>query len=266
MKIIIAISIFCSIANCAIADCLSNRVELQVLGSGGPELNDRRTSTSYLIWLDNKAVIMVDTGGGSSSNFEKTDANFNNLLAILFTHLHVDHSADFPAYIKHSYFSRRSSDLYVYGPTGNDLMPSTSEFIQSLFGNDGAFRYLNDYASQWRLNIKYNTNIVRLSRGYYRGDVVFVLMDQNKKFRVCNVTIIRFELENFNIYSILIIRTIYDKSLTALVSFFYCYIDHKCINILVLVSLNLISLQRWLALNLQRYEGIANFLHDYKFV
>ncbi|VAW75099.1 Arylsulfatase [hydrothermal vent metagenome] len=125
--------------------CSNNKVKLQILGSGGPELNDQRASTSYLIWINNKARILVDAGSGSSFNFEKTGANINDLKAILLTHLHVDHSADIPAYIKASFFTDRDKDLLILGPAGNQRMPSTQQFIHNLFGKKSAFRYLNDY-------------------------------------------------------------------------------------------------------------------------
>ena len=134
--------------NPVFAGCEQNRVKLQVLGSGGPELNDQRASTSYLIWIDNKASILIDTGTGSSSSFEKSGADFVDIKAILFTHLHVDHSQDLPAYIKGSFFSSRNNNLYIYGPDGNDLMPSTSSFIESLFGVSGAYKYLNNYLNE----------------------------------------------------------------------------------------------------------------------
>lgn len=35
--------------------CQSDRVRLQMLGTGGPELLNERASTGYLIWLDDKA-------------------------------------------------------------------------------------------------------------------------------------------------------------------------------------------------------------------
>ena len=121
-----------------------HRISVQVLGSGGPELDDQRASSGYLIWVDGKAKVLVDAGGGSSLNFEKSDARFNDLEAMVFTHLHVDHSADLPAYIKASFFASRRRNLPVYGPRGNQLMPSTSEFVQKLLGEIGAFRYLKD--------------------------------------------------------------------------------------------------------------------------
>lgn len=133
---------FTSIAN---ANCGENGVWLQVLGSGGPELGDKRASSSYLIWYNNKAKILVDIGSGSMLNLEKTSANINDLEAVLFTHLHVDHSADLPALIKASFFTQRTKDLLIYGPSGNHLMPSTTNFIQTLFGPNGAYRYLSSY-------------------------------------------------------------------------------------------------------------------------
>ena len=92
--------------------CEEGRVSLQILGSGGPELNDQRASTSYLVWLDGKASILIDTGSGSSLNFERSGAKIDDLRAILFTHFHVDHSADFPAYVKGSFFSSRKENSF----------------------------------------------------------------------------------------------------------------------------------------------------------
>jgi len=120
-------------------------LRVQVLGSGGPELDDGRASSSYLIWIDGKATVLVDTGTGSAVNFEKSGAQFSDLEAIAFTHLHVDHSADFPAYIKGSYFSSRSRNLLVVGPSGNMIMPSTKEFAARMIGPNGAFAYLQNF-------------------------------------------------------------------------------------------------------------------------
>jgi ribonuclease BN (tRNA processing enzyme) len=127
------------------AACVDQNVRLQVLGSGGPELDDGRASTSYLIWMDGKARVLVDAGGGSSANFEKSGANVNDLQAVLFSHFHVDHSGDFPAYIKASFFTPRVANLPVFGPDGNDRMPSTTAFLNTLLGPQGTYRYLSSY-------------------------------------------------------------------------------------------------------------------------
>ncbi len=145
MGVILIFLLFAVIPNQVRSSGVENDVQLQILGSGGPEFGDQRASSSYLIWVNGKAKILVDAGAGSGFNFEKTKAKIEDLEAILFTHLHVDHSADLPAFIKASFFSKRDRDLPILGPEGNSLMPATSEFVQNLLGNEGAFRYLKDY-------------------------------------------------------------------------------------------------------------------------
>ena len=128
--------------------CNVDQVKLQVLGSGGPEIDDGRNSSGYLIWYKNKARVLIDAGAGSSVEYDKSGAKFENLQGILLTHLHIDHSADLPGYIKGSYFTSRSADIGLYGPAANDLMPSTSDYLQRLLGDKGAFVYLNDYVNK----------------------------------------------------------------------------------------------------------------------
>jgi len=51
--------------------CGQKGVWLQVLGSGGPEIDDKRASTGYLIWVDGESKVLIDAGGGSAANFEQ---------------------------------------------------------------------------------------------------------------------------------------------------------------------------------------------------
>jgi ribonuclease BN (tRNA processing enzyme) len=126
--------------------CGATGIALQVLGSGGPELQDKRASTSYLIWKDGKARVLIDSGGGSALRFGESGADFTDLDVILFTHFHVDHSADFPALIKSSYFQNRQRPLPVYGPSGNADFPATTVFVKTLFEDKrGIFSYLSDF-------------------------------------------------------------------------------------------------------------------------
>lgn len=126
--------------------CGNTGIWLQVLGSGGPEINDKRSSSGYLVWQDGRARILVDIGPGSMLRYEDSGARIEDLEVILLTHLHVDHSADLPALIKASYFTERTNDLPIYGPSGNALMPDTTTFVQSLFFHPtGAYRYLAGY-------------------------------------------------------------------------------------------------------------------------
>ena len=125
--------------------CGANGVAAQVLGSGGPELQDKRASSGYLVWLNGQPRVLVDAGGGSALRFGESGAQMSQLDVILFTHFHVDHSGDFAALIKSSWFEDRARDLPIYGPPGNDFMPATTEFVSDLFGDKhGAYRYLSE--------------------------------------------------------------------------------------------------------------------------
>ena len=118
---------------------------VQVLGSGGPETQDKRASTSYLIWKDGKARVILDAGGGSALRFGESGAQMSTLDVFLFSHFHVDHTSDFPALVFSSWFEDRNRPLPVYGPPGNEFMPSTTEFVHDLFSDPhGAWRYLSE--------------------------------------------------------------------------------------------------------------------------
>jgi ribonuclease BN (tRNA processing enzyme) len=118
---------------------------VQVLGSGGPEMQDKRASTSYLIWENGRARVVVDAGGGSALRFGESGAQISQLDVFLFSHFHIDHSGDFPALVFSSWFGDRKQPLPIYGPAGNEFMPSTTEFVHDLFGEPhGAWRYLSD--------------------------------------------------------------------------------------------------------------------------
>lgn len=117
-----------------------------MLGSGGPEIGDGRASSAYLVWHQGKARVLVDFGGGALLNFEKSNAKIEDLDAVAFSHFHIDHSADFPALIKASFFTSRQKDLMLLGPSGNHLLPSATQFAQQLFSSEeGVWPYMNSY-------------------------------------------------------------------------------------------------------------------------
>ncbi len=124
-----------------------DNVQLQILGSGGPEINDGLASSSYLVWINNKARVLIDAGGGSSLNFEKSTADFNDLQVILLSHLHVDHSAALAVYIKASFFTGRETDLPLYGPAAGGDFPATESFVNALFSDkqSSVYPYLSDF-------------------------------------------------------------------------------------------------------------------------
>ncbi len=145
-------------------------IKLQVLGAGGPEINDGLASSSYLVWINNIARILVDAGGGSSYNFEKSTANFNDLQIILLSHLHVDHSAAIPVYLKAGYFTRRDTSLPLLGPQAGGNFPSTENFIGALIDDRQAsvYPYLSDNLYQ-----QVSTDFLIVPRSISADDTIF---------------------------------------------------------------------------------------------
>jgi ribonuclease BN (tRNA processing enzyme) len=142
---LVTLSINCpSVPSAAAETCGARGVAVQVLGSGGPELQDKRASSSYLVWQDGQARALVDAGGGSALRFGESGAQMSQLDVILFTHFHVDHSADFPALIFSSWFEERDRLLPVYAPAGNSEFPSAVDFVHAFFNSrNGIYRYLS---------------------------------------------------------------------------------------------------------------------------
>jgi len=125
------------------AVCGEHGVAVQVLGSGGPVADDARASAGYLLWIDGRARLMVDVGGGTFLRYGEAGARMEDLELIALTHLHTDHAADLPALLKGGYFSSRTRPLPIGGPAAGGLFPGTGEFLQDLFSpQHGAFRYL----------------------------------------------------------------------------------------------------------------------------
>jgi ribonuclease BN (tRNA processing enzyme) len=121
-------------------------VAVQVLGSGGPDSNDARASSGYLLWLDGEARLLVDAGGGVFLRFGEAKAKFESLDAVAITHLHADHVSDLPALLKSGFFGDRQRPLPIIGPSGGSAFPGMKEFMRALFDRKrGAFRYLSGY-------------------------------------------------------------------------------------------------------------------------
>jgi len=134
------------IADQAVAACPSDGLAVQVLGSGGPVADDARASSAYLVWVDGRSRVLIDAGSGAFLRFAEAGGRFDELDIIGISHFHTDHAADLPALLKSGSFAEGDRPLVVAGPTGSNLFPGTSEYLQSLFDPvTGAYRYLAGY-------------------------------------------------------------------------------------------------------------------------
>ena len=124
--------------------CGDEGIWIQILGAGGPELHDGDAGPSYLLWIDNQARLLIDPAPGSSARFDEAGAAFEDLDAIVFSQLSVNHGADFPAFIDGSRFHERTRSLPVLGPEGGSPI-GLSTFIERLIGPDGAYPELADF-------------------------------------------------------------------------------------------------------------------------
>ncbi len=136
----------------------AHEIELQVLGSGGPEIDDR-ASTSYLIWVDGKAKVLVDFGGGAFVRFGEAKAKLEDIDFILFTHFHIDHVADFPALVKAGYFINRTKTIELFGPSKNRYFPDTQGYLSGLFAPGKPYGYMSEVLDTSYQGLSYRAHI-----------------------------------------------------------------------------------------------------------
>ncbi len=123
-----------------------------VLGSGGPRVS-KRASVGNLLLVDGRARVLVDAGPGTFVRAGEAGADLSALDTVLLTHLHVDHSAELPGFVKTRGLDANGPvRMRVLGPTGNALFPSTTVFVDGLFGPHGLYRYLRDFGAEMRVS------------------------------------------------------------------------------------------------------------------
>lgn len=134
-------------------------LSVMVLGSSGPMIQPSgRASAGYLVFTDNQPRLFMDLGTGTFKSIAMSGAQIGQVNDILLSHLHIDHTSDLPGVIKGIYFAGRlegrphTAPIQVYGPGAwpagfrfAGMFPSTSQFMDALFGTDGIYRYLRPF-------------------------------------------------------------------------------------------------------------------------
>jgi ribonuclease BN (tRNA processing enzyme) len=97
---------------------------------------------------------MVDAGPGSFARLGEAHVDLERLDVVLLTHLHADHAAELPGIVKaRAVATPHPIHFDVFGPDGHPAQgdvpyfPSTRRFMEILFGPEGAFAYLKDFAA-----------------------------------------------------------------------------------------------------------------------
>jgi ribonuclease BN (tRNA processing enzyme) len=134
-------------------------LELLVLGSGGPGATGRAAS-SYMVFVDGIARILVDAGPGSFARLGEAKVSLSKNDIVLLTHLHIDHAGEIPGLFKARAVSGSGPITFnVWGPAGSPghgedaYFPGATEFFHLLFGPKGAFAYLRDFAAPITLRV-----------------------------------------------------------------------------------------------------------------
>jgi ribonuclease BN (tRNA processing enzyme) len=114
--------------------------------SSGPNTNSRRAQpANYVRYGD--TTLLVDAGDGVSEQLGKAGISFEEIDAVLVSHLHFDHTGGLFAFLGRRYQTRVFSKLTVYGPPGTKgtvdgiiaaMMPmaDTRDMLASLTGKD----------------------------------------------------------------------------------------------------------------------------------
>jgi ribonuclease BN (tRNA processing enzyme) len=141
------------VANLPARDNLSDNADFQVvfLGTGGPRPEGRAASCN-LILIKGKPRLLVDAGSGAFTRLGELHLDISDLDTILLTHLHIDHTADVPSFLKaRAMTETRPIQFTIIGPAGLGLYPSTSRFVELLFGPGGAWTYENSFGAPQKI-------------------------------------------------------------------------------------------------------------------
>jgi ribonuclease BN (tRNA processing enzyme) len=106
-----------------------------------------------LVYVEGQARVLVDAGSGTFVRAGEAGVDLSALDTVLLTHLHADHSTDLPGFVKARVLDAQGPvQMRVLGPTGSALFPSTTAFVDGLFGPHGLYRYLRRFGAELRIS------------------------------------------------------------------------------------------------------------------
>lgn len=104
--------------------------------------------------VDGTPRILVAAGPGSFARLGEAKLSLAKVDVVLLAHLHIDHAGELPGLFKaRAVSSNEPVRFRVFGPDGRKgsgadaSFPSTTRFVDLLFGQDGAFGYLRNFSA-----------------------------------------------------------------------------------------------------------------------
>ncbi len=109
-------------------------MKVTLLGTGSPLPSLKRASSGYLVETGG-AVIVIDHGPGAFQRLMQAGKRATDVTHVFLSHLHFDHCADLIRLFHHRWDASGDATppLRIFGP------PGTQEFIDRVFGPQGAF-------------------------------------------------------------------------------------------------------------------------------
>ena len=152
--LLLALAVVVLFPACLWATPAKPALEVVVLGSGGPRAFGRAGS-SYILLVDGTPRILLDAGPGAFLRIGELRLDLEKVNTVLLTHLHIDHSADLPAFFNARALTSDGPISYrVFGPDESGLFPKTSRFIDLLVGPDGAFAYQKTFGARESFTVR----------------------------------------------------------------------------------------------------------------
>lgn len=105
------------------------------IGTGSPAYNPKRSGPSALIQSNGK-YFLVDMGNGTQARLIQAGIPFKDINAVMFTHLHLDHSEEFIPILINSWLQGQDN-LKLIGPP---RIKQYHEFLMDFYREDMAYR------------------------------------------------------------------------------------------------------------------------------
>lgn len=136
-----------------------------IIGSGSPIYNPERAQAGILI-TQGYTQILVDMGEGVRDNLYKLGVDDRKFDALMFTHHHVDHNAEFTPMLVRSVMGRKA--VKIYGPTNTVKFTET---LLDLYKQDLEYRLAKSNRSLEKRTKRIEAKDLKSDDSFTIGDI-----------------------------------------------------------------------------------------------